>query len=186
MSLHQYLTTKIYANTGNRYWARRFKRHLEKKRAGRMTAIPQLDVPDIFVEDDDAQQRTPQRATVAATPRSRAATTSTDFLAAADAVRPLHRSWTTTTDISNFDGSYEHPLSLPRTPPSTPGHRQDHSAFSFELQEPGTASGESSRRGSSVSPAQVRELLDDSVWVESIRRSATVRKSVRKPDWSQY
>lgn len=150
-----------------------------------MTAVPQLDVPDIFVEDNDAQQRTPQRATVAVTPRSRAATTSSDFLAAADAVRPQHRSWASSSDIHN-DASYEHPLSLPRTGPSSPGHRHEDSAFSFELQEPGTSSGQSSRRGSAVSPAQVRELLDDSVWVESIRRSATVRKSVRKADWRQY
>ncbi|KAK9771810.1 putative EF-hand domain-containing protein [Seiridium cardinale] len=168
------------------YWARKFKKHLEKKRAGRMTAVPQLDVPDIFVEDEDVRQRAPQRATVAASPRPRAATTSSDFLAAADAARPQHHSWASSTDIANFDASYEHPLSLPRVSPSMPGHRHEHSAFSFELQDPGPSSGENSRRGSSVSPAQVRELLDDSVWVESIRRSATVRKSVRRTDWNQY
>jgi voltage-dependent calcium channel len=142
-----------------------------------------LDVPDIFIEDD-AGQRPPQRATVAASPRARAATTSADFLTASDAVRPQHRSWASSTDISNHDASYDHPLSLPRISTSMPGHRHENSAFSFELQEPGISSGENSRRGSSVSPAQVRELLDDSVWVESIRRSATIRKSVRKSDWS--
>ncbi|KAI1843380.1 hypothetical protein JX266_010377 [Neoarthrinium moseri] len=167
------------------FWVRKFKRHLDKKRAGRMTAIPQLDVPDIFVEDDDAHQRTPQRATIATTPRSRAATTSVDFLAAPDAMRPQHHSWNSSTDIASFDDGYTHPLSLPRTSPSMPGHRSGESAFSFELQDPGPSSGQSSRRGSSVSPAQVRELLDDSVWVESIRRSATIRKSVRKSDWTQ-
>ncbi|KAH8197534.1 hypothetical protein TruAng_008317 [Truncatella angustata] len=168
------------------YWARDFKKHLDKKRAGRMSDIPQLDVPDIFVEDNDAKHRAPQRATVAVTPRSRAATSSSDFLTASNAVRPQHRSWASSTDIHNMDAHYEHPLSLPRVQPSTPGHRHDNSAFSFELQEPGTSSGQSSRRGSSVSPAQVRDLLDDSIWVESIRRSATVRKSVRKQDYSQY
>ncbi|KAI0146569.1 ion transporter [Pestalotiopsis sp. NC0098] len=167
------------------YWARKFKKHLDKKRAGRMTAVPQLDVPDIFVEDDEGRHRTPQRATVAVTPRARAATTSMDFLAA-DAARPAHRSWASSNDVTNLDAQYEHPLSLPRTPPSMPGYRPETSAFSFELQEPGTVSGQSSRRGSSVSPAQVRELLDDSVWVESIRRSATIRKSVRKSNWNQH
>ncbi|KAH8675332.1 ion transporter [Xylariales sp. PMI_506] len=168
------------------YWARKFKRHMDKKRAGRMTAVPQLDVPDIFVEDNDDQQKPPQRATMAATPRARAATTASDFLTASDAMRPQHKSWASGGDISMFESNTAHPLSLPRAAPSMPGHRADNSAFSFELQEPGTSSGENSRRGSAVSPAQVRELLDDSVWVESIRRSATVRKSVRKTDWSQY
>lgn len=173
-----------FANNGARYWARKFKKHLDKKRAGRMTAVPQLDVPDIFVEDDEGRHRTPQRATVAVTLRARAAT-SMDFLAA-DAARPAHRSWASSNDVTNLDAQYEHPLSLPRTPPSMPGYRPETSAFSFELQEPGTVSGQSSRRGSSVSPAQVRELLDDSVWVESIRRSATIRKSVRKSNWNQH
>lgn len=173
------------ANKETRYWARKFKKHLDKKRAGRMTAVPQLDVPDIFVEDDEGRHRTPQRATVAVTPRARAATTSMDFLAA-DAARPAHRSWASSNDVTNLDAQYEHPLSLPRQPPSMPGYRPETSAFSFELQEPGTVSGQSSRRGSSVSPAQVRELLDDSVWVESIRRSATIRKSVRKSNWNQH
>jgi voltage-dependent calcium channel len=152
-----------------------------------MTAVPQLDVPDIFVEDNDNKQKSPQRATVAVTPRSRAATTSSDFLSAPGAVvRPAYHSWNSSTDVLVQDDSYVHPLSLPRTSPSMPGHRHENSAFSFELQEPGPASGENSRRGSSVSPAQVKDLLEDSVWVESIRRSATVRKSVRKTDWSQY
>ncbi|KAI0136330.1 ion transporter [Xylariales sp. AK1849] len=168
------------------YWARKFKRHINGKKAGRMTTVPQLDVPDIFVEDDNVRQRTPQRATLATTPRNRAATASSDFLAASDAMRPQHRSWTSSTDISSFDGSFTHPLSAPRIQPSMPGHRSEASTFSFELQDPGTSSGENSRRGSSVSPAQVRELLDDSVWVESIRRSATIHKSVRRTDWSQY
>jgi len=33
------------------------------------------------------------------------------------------------------------------------------------------------RRGSTVDPRVVRDMLDDSVWVESLRRSATMRKS---------
>ncbi|KAL7628229.1 calcium channel protein [Parahypoxylon ruwenzoriense] len=164
------------------YWSRQFKRHLEKKRSARMTAIPQLDVPDIFVDDEDDHQRgAQQRTTMAAPPAS---TKSSDFLAVADAARPQHRSWSSSADISMYDSSNRHPLSLPRATPSMPGHRSHNSAMSFELQDSGPPSGESSRRGSSVSPAQVRELLDDSIWVESIRRSATIRRSVRRSDWS--
>lgn len=146
-----------------------------------MTAIPQLDVPDIFVEDDD------EPAKPVPTTRNRATTTSAELLSESDAVRPQHRSWASSEDISTYDASYAHPLSFPRATPSMPGHRPHTSAFSFELQEPGgTSSGENSRRGSAVSPAQVRDLLDDSIWVESIRRSATRRQSERRTDQGGY
>ncbi|KAI1107697.1 Ion transport protein-domain-containing protein [Jackrogersella minutella] len=164
------------------YWSRKFKRHIEKKKSARMTAIPQLDVPDIFVDDEDDRKRgMQQRTTMAAPPGS---ATPSDFLAVSDAARPHHKSWASSTDISNYDSLQSHPLSLPRASPSMPGHESQSSAFSFELQDSAPNSGENSRRGSSVSPAQVRELLDDSVWVESIRRSATIRRSVRRSDWS--
>ncbi|KAK8089123.1 calcium channel subunit cch1 [Apiospora hydei] len=165
------------------YWARKFKRHIDKKKSGRMTAVPQLDVPDIFVEDEDQRLKPPQRSTMAVTPQS--ASRSSEFLGASNAARPLHKSWNSNVD-TGYDSSSAHPLSEPRARPSRPRHDTQVSAFSFELQEPGTSSAANSRRGSSVSPAQVRELLDDSVWVESIRRSATIRKSVRKTDWSAY
>ncbi|KAK8027129.1 calcium channel subunit cch1 [Apiospora marii] len=164
------------------YWARKFKRHIDKKKLGRMTAVPQLDVPDIFVEDEDQRLKPPQRTTLAVTPQS--ASRSSEFLGASNAARPLHKSWNSSQDVG-YDSSSAHPLSEPRAPSMT-RHQTQMSAFSFELQEPGTSSAGNSRRGSSVSPAQVRELLDDSVWVESIRRSATIRKSVRKTDWSAY
>ncbi|CAJ2513426.1 Uu.00g015450.m01.CDS01 [Anthostomella pinea] len=158
------------------YWARKFKRHMDKKRAGRMAAVPQLDVPDIFVDDEADRQRTvQQRTTLAATPVNRRPS---DFLAAPSTTRPQHNSWSSSNDISTHDNTYTHPLSAPRSAPSMPGHRAGSSAFSFEVQE-GANSGENSRRTSAVvSPAQVRSFLDDSIWAESIRRSATVRKSV--------
>ncbi|KAI1503229.1 ion transporter [Biscogniauxia marginata] len=161
------------------YWSRKFKRHIEKKRAARMTAIPQLGVPDIFVDDENDKSRTvQQRTTLAATPTK---PKPSDFLAAPDALRPQHKSWSSSTDLSTYDSTYTHPLSLPRSSPAMSGHRSEEAAFSFELHD-ATNSGENSRRGSAVSPSQVRYFLDDSVWVDSIRRSATIaaRKSVRK------
>lgn len=156
---------------------------MEKKRAGRMTAIPQLDVPDIFVDDEEERARgPPQRSTMAATPSG---TKSSDLLSSPDAARPLHKSWSSSVDISSYDSSSAHPLSFPRATPSMPGHQSQSSSLSFEIQEPGLHTGESSGT-QAVSPAQVRDLLDDSVWVESIRRSATIRKSVRKTDRSAY
>ncbi|KAI5206104.1 hypothetical protein E4T39_02644 [Aureobasidium subglaciale] len=34
------------------YWARRFRKALEAKKSARMTMVPQLDVPEIFIQDD--------------------------------------------------------------------------------------------------------------------------------------
>ncbi|KAG7111545.1 hypothetical protein HYQ44_009740 [Verticillium longisporum] len=159
------------------YYSRQFKKHKERKQAGRMTAVPQLDIPHIFVDDEDgSKQQTP-------TIRQSGQGKST-LLSAEDADRAHHRSWSGSSDLQGpgLDGGYQHPLSFPRSGPSSPSHQSATSAFSFELQEPGLGSGENSRRTSAVSPAQVSNILDDSVWVESIRRSATVRK----PDWSNY
>ena len=168
---------------------------MAKKRAGRMTAIPQLDVPDIFVDDEDDRARgVLQRSTMAAPP-SASSRRSSDLLDTPDTTRPLHKSWSSSVDISTYDSASAHPLSFPRGSPSMPGHQSHSSRLSFEVQEPSSPSGEfggASTQGqgqgqsSAVSPSQVRGLLDDSVWVESIRRSATIRKSVRKTDWSSH
>ncbi|KAI1492345.1 ion transporter [Biscogniauxia mediterranea] len=159
------------------YWSRKFKRHIEKKKSARMTAVPQFGVPDIFVDDEEERPRAAQQRTTLATTPSKPKPS--DFLAAPDALRPQHKSWSSSTDLPTYDSTYTHPLSLPRSSPA--GHRSEESAYSFELQD-ASNSGENSRRGSAVSPSQVRYFLDDSVWVESIRRSATIaaRKSVRK------
>jgi voltage-dependent calcium channel len=150
---------------------------MEQKRSARMTAIPQLGIPDILVDDEDDHDGGGQ-------PRGPGAgggNTSSALLRAEDA-RAHHRSWSGSADLSLHDTNYAHPLSFPPASPASPGHQQSNSAISFELQETGPGSGENSRRGSAVSPAQVRDMLDDSVWVESIRRSATVRRS----DWGSY
>ncbi|KAH7026510.1 Ion transport protein-domain-containing protein [Microdochium trichocladiopsis] len=190
------------------YWSRQFKKHIEKKRAARMTAIPQLDVPDILVDDEEDRKRGPtqaQRATMGGP------LTASDmppaFLAAADALRGPHQSWAPGTDMSSVPSSSSHPLSLPRSPPSMPRHQSQNSAFSFEIQDststtgaagggggsaPGSASGSAhnsrhnSRHNSTADASQVPQLLDDSIWVESIRRGATVRKSQRRSDWGAF
>lgn len=33
-----------------RYWSRKFKKHMERKRASRMAGMPGLTIPDIFVD----------------------------------------------------------------------------------------------------------------------------------------
>ena len=168
---------------------------MARKRAGRMTGVPQLDVPDIFVDDEEDRARgVLQRSTMAAPPSASSRRGSDLLDTPTDARRPSHQSWSSSIDISTYDSASAHPLSFPRSSPSMPGHQPSSSAVSFEVQEPpspslevGSASaGTRGRSSSAVNPStsQVRGLLDDSVWVESIRRSATIRKSVRKTDWS--
>ncbi|TDZ22128.1 Calcium-channel protein cch1 [Colletotrichum orbiculare MAFF 240422] len=170
------------------YWTRKFKKHIDLRKSARMTAIPQLDIPHILVDDDELRRKS---SPVAGTGQTRSALLTVD-----DANKSLNKSWSAQgqgpTDVSSNDADYQHPLSFPRSGASTPGHHSTHSAFSFELQEGGQSSAHSSRRGSAVSPvqspvspAQVSNMLDDSIWLESIRRTATVRKSVRKTDWNR-
>ncbi|KAI0204743.1 ion transporter [Astrocystis sublimbata] len=164
------------------YYARQFRRHMEKKRSGRMAAVPQLDVPEIFVDDESDGSRDRHRAgnqrTTLAVPPSPG---TSDLLAVADG-RPQHRSWSLGTDISTYDATQSHPLSAPRVTPAS-GDRSDASLYNFDVQE-NAASNTRERQGSDVSPSQLRSILDDSVWAESIRRSATIRRSVRRSDWT--
>ena len=169
------------------YYSRQFKRHMDSKRAGRMTAIPQLDVPEILVDSEeqraDRQSGRSNDAGTLTTPEA----VSLLSAAAADIGR-RNRHWSDLgglgADLSSYDTSYGHPLAGPRTSkPASSRQRNALSAFSFELAEPAEDGNEDDttspigRRGSSVSPAAVRDVLDDSVWVESIRRGTTMRKS---------
>jgi hypothetical protein len=197
------------------YYSRQFKRHMEIKRAGRMTAIPQLDIPEILVDNEEEhrseeeeevghrahsqQQREDDERRAAAAGRSRAKSSAAAPARGPDSgsllspstsrAKSQHRSWAGLGDLSSYDTSYGHPLAAPRAsrPAASSGHRSQGSAFSFELAEPGAVAGDDGdeatnlgRRGSSVDPAVVRDMLDDSVWVESLRRSAT---TMRKSGW---
>ncbi|KAI1180614.1 ion transporter [Nemania sp. FL0916] len=165
------------------YYSRKFRLHMEKKRSGRMAAVPQLGVPEIFVDEvnDSTRERTrtAQQRTTLATPTT---PVPSDLLTVSDAIRPQHKSWSLGTDISSYDAAQPHPLSGPRVAPTVPGDRLEPSAYNFDLSENNTPTTRE-RHGSEVTPTQLRSFLDDSVWAESIRRSATVRKSVRRSDW---
>jgi hypothetical protein len=55
----------IHQANENRYWSRRFRKHMANKRSGRMTTIPQLG-PEVFVDgvDDENEMNKQARATV--------------------------------------------------------------------------------------------------------------------------
>lgn len=162
------------------YWSRKFRQHMQMKQAARMTGIPHLDIPDILVEDDEGS-------TGGAAPHSPVGLSSPISPTDGD----QHRSWFGGADLSLHDTSWAHPLSFPRVAPPTTSHHATPSAFSFELQESDSyeqpqqqsaAAHQSTEPTSSMSPTQVRGMLDDSVWVESIRRSA----SLRRPSQRRY
>ncbi|KAF5020713.1 hypothetical protein F66182_7275 [Fusarium sp. NRRL 66182] len=165
------------------YYTRQFKKHLQRKHLARMTAIPQLNIPEILVEDNLSDDETG-----GAGPKSPLSPMSRP--SSVDAGEP--RNWLGSVDLSLHDTSWSHPLSFPRAAPPSPTTPAQPSAFSFEIEEddpheqqqPATMQARTSApptRESNhldpTSPVQVRGMLDDSVWGESIRRSATVRQS---------
>lgn len=169
---------------------------MEQKRSARMTAIPQLGIPDILVDDEDDRTGSIASGQGISTAPSQATAVFLSVNSVAGSAQH-HRSWSgASMDISLHDTSYAHPLSSPRSgglssPTGSSGlqpqrHQHSPSTSCFELQEPiGQLTADSRQRGSAVSaisggsPGLVSEMLDDSIWVESIRRSATQRRSGR-------
>ncbi|CAM1507368.1 Fc.00g070090.m01.CDS01 [Cosmosporella sp. VM-42] len=168
------------------YWSRKFKQHMNNKHSSRMTMIPQLNIPDIFVDDnegldeysDEAGGAGPRSPRSPHSPRSPLGPTPAAHLSV-DGTQ--QRSWYGSEDLSLHDTAWAHPLSFPRSSPPSPSHQATPSGFSFELQEPDehepAPAGGSGQRESAMSSSQVHGMLDDSIWVESIRRSATLRRS---------
>lgn len=197
----------------------KFKAHMSRKHSARMTGIPQMDVPEIFIENEEDREaasdagsrpgisrQTTAETTVVTSPTSPSALSPTSthntnpflsareartsapssptgqistnpFLSAAESANAQHHSWTGVPgDLSTFDSVF-------RPDDAQSGsYRTQGSAYSFELHDPdggggsGVGSNRSSRRGSSVRPEQVTEMLNSSVWMDSIRRSATLRQ----------
>lgn len=165
-----------------RYWSRRFRKHLEKKRSGRMTDVPQLG-PEVYVDDEEEIAR-----------KRKAKAHASSRLSPMDIVDPRSSFITHGLDGANRHRMTESfssggPLSPSSPWTSSPGrspqlspHRPTNSAFSFEgeqqLSAPNSAA--SSRRGSAVSAENVLEVLETSAWGESIRRSFTTRRPDHK------
>ncbi|KAM0445123.1 hypothetical protein ACHAO4_009925 [Trichoderma viride] len=150
------------------YYSRKFKEHMERKRASRMTTIPQLRIPDIFVEDDEGLMSGDAEV------KMRQLGVDTD----ADEQRKL--SWHGNT--ASGTTSQSHPLGLPRSSLSANEEPRGSSTFSFELETPDiqeTTAAELERPADSSNLASVQDMLDGSVWIDSIRRSTTLRATDR-------
>lgn len=165
------------------YWARRFHRHLTRHDSARMTNIPQFAVPEIFVNDGEPSKK-------------EAKVTVQPYLSPNDITE--HRtSWNDGASMSPNEGTSATNLNHRRQGTGgsvgslrSPGSPKSPSAFAspHDLwphhpayppaqggpEEAGSTS--SSRRGSAVSAENVMEVLDNSVWGESIRRSFTTRR----------
>lgn len=138
-----------------------------------MTDIPQLG-PEVYV-DDEADLATQNRASHRLSPLDASQPRSSFITHGLDGAR-LHR------EAESFGGplSPGTPGKSPQLSPRLSPHRPTNSAFSFEGSElAGGSSAGSSRRGSAVDAENVLEVLDNSAWGESIRRSFTMRRPSR-------
>lgn len=185
---------------------------MELKKQARMTAIPQLDLPDILVDDEEERAKQPKKnkpaklspnfggaiAPSSFSPGTPSPGTSTFLSPTRNSGGSTHQktfSNTTAADLTSlqmpplYEVSGQHPLSAPQAGAgrANDAHQSTHSAFSFELQEPTSGqnsrqnSNRNSRSNSAVSPSQMSQILDDSIWMDSIRRSATTKRN--KPGW---
>lgn len=150
-----------------------------------MTNVPQFAVPEIFVNDDAEPSK--KQANVTVTP-----------LLSPNDISENRTSWNDGTSTSPTEGSSTalhhrrrgtgETIGSPRSPragsPISPSYASpqlspNHPSYPpvprSDGEEPGSAS--SSRRGSAVSAENVLEVLDNSVWGESIRRSFTTRRT---------
>ncbi|KAF2472109.1 calcium channel-like protein subunit Cch1 [Lindgomyces ingoldianus] len=181
------------------YWARRFRRAMEQKSSGRMTAVPQFTVPEIFVDDEDITDAQRGQYSASGSPlfspadlrpmddaewrasgndvRSPSPPTEMTLRSRANSIQmtPQH----SPTRPSPLTPAKASPQMSPFSPPAD-GDWQFASALSRPPSplepDPGPA-GNRSRQNSSVSAADVLEVLDNSAWGESIRRSFTMRRS---------
>ncbi|KAF2189678.1 hypothetical protein K469DRAFT_723607 [Zopfia rhizophila CBS 207.26] len=182
------------------YWSRKFRRAMEQKSSGRMTAVPQFTVPEIFVDDEDITdaQRGPHSASgsplfspVDLTPMDNSEwrasgsdirspsppTTDMTLRSRANSIQMTPQQ--SPTSASPMSPTRTSPQMSPFSPPADGSDWRFASALSRPPSplegDPGPADNRS-RQNSSVSAADVLEVLDNSAWGESIRRSFTMRR----------
>lgn len=148
-----------------------------------MTVIPQLG-PEVYVdgideEDDRAKGKAKVTISPLLSPADVADHRSSFIMHGLDGAARARRG-------TNEGPNPFSPLASPRPSPQLSPHRPTNSAFSFEGGEltPTGGSAQSSRRGSAVSAENVLEVLDNSAWGESIRRSFTTRRPNQRGDRS--
>lgn len=159
---------------------------MDQKKQGRMATIPQFTVPEIFIDDEDitdAQRN--QQASPGGSPLF-----SPQDVHAGDmqGVEPPLLDTSAAQSRSRANSIQQTPQSSPTrasphvspfSPPAGEGEWQFASALSrppSPLEPDPGPSNARSRANSAVSAADVLEVLDNSAWGESIRRSFTQRR----------
>ncbi|KAH8592491.1 BcCCH1, calcium channel protein [Bisporella sp. PMI_857] len=178
------------------YWSRKFRKHMDRKKSGRMTDVPQLG-PEVYIDDaDDITRQARTRASPLLSPTDLRDPRGSFIAHGLDGAARHRRGESSLGGIvppgsPGINAAMMSPgispgMSPQRSPQLTPRHvphhRATNSAFSFEATEVGSnggGSGNNSRRGSAAE--NVLQVLDDSAWGESIRRSFTMRRQPGGP-----
>ncbi|KAJ9647844.1 calcium channel protein [Coniosporium tulheliwenetii] len=168
------------------YRRRRFQRVMDTKRAGRMTAVPRFTVPEIYVDDEDIHYDDGSSAGHPTDSRR-----GSDARSVSPPADPAARSRANTATSIQITPTHSPTRGLspsrssPQGSPSARAGGADgaadwHPVGGLNVSrppsplEPGEAG--RSRANSNVSAQDVLEVLDNSAWGESIRRSFTVRR----------
>jgi len=177
------------------FWSRQFRSRLDFRHSARMVNIPQFAVPEIFVDDQDADiDVSPQSDTFPpsvpskeGSPSGTRARPSFDMAGrpSVDTSSLRHRNHSVGGSPSRSEHSSNVSTQLtPHRPGHSPSHSGD-SALQWGLGYDGTGESTSpvgglspvagrSRAGSAVDRQDVLDVFDNSAWGESIRRSFTV------------
>lgn len=150
---------------------------MEMQRASRMSLTSPIAIPQILVEDqhDQPGHGTSRRDNVHGLEQPRW----TQLATREESRRQVDSN---SSDTSPGETTFQHPLSHPESSQSNEMRQGSTSGFSFELYEPEYNDPERSppkQHQGMVGPSEAREMLDDSIWMESIRRSATLRRTGR-------
>ncbi|KAI9851648.1 MAG: calcium channel protein [Thelocarpon superellum] len=165
------------------FWSRWRHRMIDHRDSARMQSIPSFGVPEIYVDDDDnplaARRGEPADLMASHSPWVHQASSSIDMRS------PSHRTLRHRTESrppspghSALDGERSLGLS-----PHRPGYADGFDWAPASL-SPASSPGEGgegahTRQNSSVSAQDVMEVLDNSAWGESLRRSFTLRRPDR-------
>ena len=187
------------------YWARRFRRAMDAKKAARITAIPQFGVPEIFVhgdEDDVTQAPNFDVPSLSVTPvdydptdtaeslgLGRAPTSGSDAGSSATGTVMRHRSGSIQQSEPGSELADSPHLSAHHRPSASSSSIQPdwHFAAAMENAAPGLsppgsprltpeAGAARSRSNSAVSQNEMMGMFTDSAWGQSMRRSYTTRR----------
>lgn len=167
------------------YWSREFRRRLDFRHSARMGAVPSFPVPEIYIDDQNAQ-----------TPATEAFPTFAPGLSPMDGPRhpetgssskltnhPVfrHRADSGGSSPSRSDRSNPSPRLMPQRPSFSDagGERWGHDGSISPLDR-GSLEGRSRAGSSAVDRQNALEVFEESAWGESIRRSFTLsRRSTR-------